>query len=85
MIRPATLFLTALLLSSCGSTTDTMLRQSVGYECIETDSTASGFLCADNDRPVAQVSRYCYRTLGEINCLDRPDPDRQNVPVGSGG
>lgn len=82
MIRTATLFLAALLLSSCGSTTDAMLRQSVGYECSDTDG---GMLCSENDQPVAQVSRYCYRTLGKINCLDRPDPDRQNTPVGSGG
>jgi hypothetical protein len=85
MIRTATLFLAALLLSSCGYNTDAMLRQSVGYECVEAEGEVGGFLCAENGQPVTQVSRYCYRTLGKINCLDRPDPDRQNAPVGSGG
>lgn len=83
MIRTATLFAAALLITSCGTTTDTMLRQSVGYECSDASGSIGGFLCSENGQPVGQASRYCYRTLGEINCLDRPDPDRQNVPVGS--
>lgn len=84
MIRTVILLVATLVIASCGATTNTMLRQSVGYECAGADGSVGDFLCSENDEPVGQASRYCYRTLGEINCLDRPDPDRQNAPVGSG-
>lgn len=81
-----TLILASLaLFTACGATSDRMLRQSVGYECSGAEGAVSGMLCSESDLPVSQRSRYCYDTLGDINCLDRPDPDRQNAPVGSAG
>lgn len=79
----ATLSLAAISLAGCGATSDQILRQSVGYDCSETDSTIGGLVCSENDQPVAQVSRYCYQTLGVTNCFDRPDPDRKNKPLGT--
>lgn len=70
-------------LAGCGATTDQILRQSVGYDCTSADSAIGGMVCSDNDQPNAQVSRYCYQTLGVTNCFDRPDPDRKNRPLGT--
>lgn len=78
-----TLCLAATSLTGCGATSDRILRQSVGYECAEADSTIGGLVCSESDQPVAQVSRYCYQTLGVTNCFDRPDPDRKNKPLGT--
>lgn len=75
--------LAAIGLSGCGATSDRILKQSVGYECVGTDSKVGGFICSENNQPVAQVSRYCYQTLGVTNCFDRPDPDRKNKPLGT--
>ncbi|MBT4741528.1 MAG: hypothetical protein HN793_03840 [Rhodospirillaceae bacterium] len=85
MIRLTLVLASLALLTACGATSDRLLRQSVGYECTGADGTVGGMLCSESDQPVGQRSRYCYATLGEINCLDRPDPDRQNAPVGSAG
>ncbi len=85
MVRVSMILALSALLKACGATSDRMLRQSVGYECSGSDGASSGMLCSDSDLPVSQRSRYCFETLGDINCLDRPDPDRQNAPLGSAG
>ena len=73
------------LLSACSSNTDRMLNQAFGYNCVAADSTVGGWVCSENDASVASVSRYCYETLGQVNCFDRPDPDRNTRPQGSTG
>ncbi len=85
MIRASLIVLAAAAVAACSSTTDQILRQSVGYECNNSESTAGGFVCSQNDDSVASVSRYCYDTLGTVNCFDRPDPDRNTRPKGSTG
>jgi hypothetical protein len=85
MVRAGLIFLFGCALSSCSSTTDQILRQSVGYECHNRDSSAGDFICSQNDETVATDSRYCYNTLGDVNCFDRPDPDRNSQPNGSTG
>lgn len=82
-LRLATLSLAMISLAGCGATSDQILRQSVGYECSDAGSTMGGLVCSGNSQPVAQVSRYCYQTLGVTNCFDRPDPDRKNKPLGT--
>jgi hypothetical protein len=73
------------LLGGCSSNRDRMLDQAFGFNCTAADSTVGGWICSQNDAPVGQISRYCYETLGTVNCFDRPDPDRQNQPQGSSG
>ncbi|MDX2222664.1 MAG: membrane lipoprotein lipid attachment site-containing protein [Rhodospirillaceae bacterium] len=77
----------ALMLASCNGSPDPVIRQLTGYSCGKPGSTAPSPLCAT--RPPgegeAAVSRYCYQTLGDANCFDRPDPDRKNQQLGSNG
>ena len=73
------------LISGCSSSTDRMLNQAFGYNCVAADRTVGGWICSENDASVASLSRYCYETLAQVNCLDRPDPDRNNQPQGSTG
>lgn len=70
MVRASLIFLAVSALTGCSNTTDQILRQSVGYEFYASDSTAGGFICSQNDAAVASVSRYCYDTLGAVNCFD---------------
>jgi len=74
MIRTATLFLAALLLSSCGYNTDAMLRQSVGYECVEAEGEVGGFLCAENGQPAHWVKSIAL--IGQIQTARTPLLDR---------
>ena len=89
MLRSAALLFCASLslnvLAGCSSNTDRMLNQAFGYKCEAADSTVGGWICSENDASVATVSRYCYETLGEVNCFDRPDPDRSSRPQGTTG
>ena len=73
------------VLQGCSSNTDRMLGQAFGYKCETAESTVGGWVCSENDASVASVSRYCYETLGTVNCLDRPDPDRYNQTQGTTG
>ena len=89
MIRPILVITATSILASglagCGTTSERMLRQAVGYECNSAEGTISGWVCGADGEPVAPVSRYCYQTLGVTNCFDRPDPDSNNSPQGSTG
>ena len=85
MIRIALIGFILVVISGCSANSDRMLDQAFGYNCYAADSAVGGLICSDNDTPVGQVSRYCYETLGQVNCFDRPDPDRNNRPQGSTG
>lgn len=77
-----------LALSACGGRADPILAQTFGYQCAnaESDSVSLG-VCSTQPpgRGSAEVSRYCYATIGDANCLDRPDADRKNQALGSSG
>ncbi|MDX2144727.1 MAG: hypothetical protein SFV19_15330 [Rhodospirillaceae bacterium] len=77
---------TAIALAGCGSKPDPIWSQLAGYKC-GLDENAPTAVCAT--RPPgegsAEVSRYCYQTLADANCLDRPDQDRKNQALGSSG
>jgi hypothetical protein len=76
----------AFALAGCGGKPDPFWSQLAGYKC-GTDESAPAAICGT--RPPgegsAEVSRYCYQTLADANCLDRPDQDRKNQALGSSG
>jgi hypothetical protein len=77
---------TATILAGCGGKPDPIWSQLAGYKCGGEDGAPST-ICAT--RPpgegAAEVSRHCYATIADANCLDRPDPERKNQELGSSG
>ncbi|MBL8630908.1 MAG: hypothetical protein JNM81_14835 [Rhodospirillaceae bacterium] len=72
-------------LSACGGKPDPIMAQAFGFRC--TGEDAGNPLCSVRapGEGGAQVSRFCYGTIGDANCFDRPDPDRKNQALGSSG
>lgn len=94
MIRPsfrvwilALLSLPALGLSGCGGDPDRVWAQAFGYQCSNHSGAEADAVC--NTRPPGEkqetVSRYCYKTLADANCFDRPDEMSKNQELGSSG
>ncbi len=81
------LAVTALVLFGCASDPDPIYAQAFGYKCTSHEGSTAKMLC--NNRPpgegTEQVSRYCYKSLADANCFDRPDQDRKNQALGSSG
>jgi hypothetical protein len=77
----------ALALYGCGSEPDATYAQAVGFVCTNSDSATADRICHNRPagRGVEHVSRYCYKTLADSNCFDRPDHDRKNQALGSSG
>jgi hypothetical protein len=77
----------ALALASCGGKPDPIWSQFFGFNCAASSGAASGAFCSTRapGEGAAEVSRYCYQTLADANCLDRPDQDRKNQALGSSG
>ncbi len=75
------------ILGGCGGDPDPIYAQAFGFVCPNQDSPAARTICANNapGAGTETVSRYCYKTLGETNCFDRPDQDRKNQELGSSG
>lgn len=73
--------------SGCAGDPDTIYAQALGIECSHAEGRLANLACVNRPpgQGVAQVSRYCYATLGRANCFDRPDPDRKNQALGSSG
>lgn len=80
------LLVAATTLSGCGGKPDPVLAQAFGYSCGAAEN-APDTLCTQ--RPPgnggAEVSRFCYKSLADASCFDRPDPDRKNQQQGSSG
>ena len=74
-------------LAGCGGSPDSIYAQAIGFQCPNHDSVAARAVCVNNapGNDTETVSRYCYRTLADANCFDRPDHDRQNQELGSSG
>ena len=85
MIRTLLICTAFAFCTGCSANSDRVLNQAFGYNCYAADSTVGGWICSENDAPVGQISRYCYEILSQVNCFDRPDPDRKNRPQGSTG
>ncbi len=84
-IRLAVIAASLIALSSCNGPRAPILQQAFGYNCNVHDSPDAKRLCQKNDAGPAQVSRYCYHTLADANCFDRPDPNSKNQALGSSG
>ncbi len=52
------------------------MAQAFGMRC----GTAESALCTLQPPGTgeAKTSRYCYQSLADATCFDRPDPDRKN-------
>lgn len=77
----------ATTLNGCGGDPDPIYAQSFGFVCSNHDNAAARAACR-NHAPgfgTETVSRYCYKTMGDTNCFDRPDQDRKNQEQGSSG
>jgi hypothetical protein len=72
-------------LAGCGGDPAPGYMQAFGYNCANHDGRTAKFFCKKQDQAVAEPSRYCYKTLGDANCFDRPDPDSKNQALGSSG
>jgi hypothetical protein len=73
-------------LSACGGDPAPVFAQAFGFHCDKHDSPLARTACQKSGDPGgAKVSRYCYRTLANPNCFDRPDPDSKNQALGSSG
>lgn len=79
--------ITALALWGCTTEPDRIYTQAFGYQCHNADNTLGDVLC--KNRPAGRgqehASRYCYKTIADANCFDRPDQDRKNQALGSSG
>ncbi len=76
----------AVSLSGCGGDPAPGYAQAFGFHCDRHESGVARTLCGRSRDPgAAQVSRYCYQTIGGPNCFDRPDPDSKNQALGSSG
>ena len=83
--RPLGVAVALVMLAGCADPAPTWY-QAFGFRCDTKHSTASGIMCNKSHDPgSAHVSRYCYKTLADTNCFDRPDPDAKNQPQGSPG
>lgn len=75
------------ILTGCGGSPDPIYSQAFGFQCPNHDNDAARLVC-ENNAPggmTETVSRFCYKTLGDTNCFDRPDQDRKNQELGSSG
>jgi len=60
--------------------------QAFGFQCADHHSRIADAACNKSHDPgAAKVSRFCYKSLADTNCFDRPDPDQKNQPQGSPG
>lgn len=74
-------------LSGCAGDPDAVYAQATGYQCSQHEGWLSNKACVNRPpgQGQAEVSRYCYATIGTANCFDRPDQDRKNQALGSSG
>lgn len=79
--------ITVLALYGCATEPDKIYAQAFGYQCQIADNGVGDVLCKNRPagRGQTQVSRYCYKTIADANCFDRPDQDRKNQALGSSG
>lgn len=60
--------------------------QAFGFQCEAKHGRVAATMCnKSTDAGAAKVSRYCYKSLADTTCFDRPDPDAKNQPLGSPG
>lgn len=73
------------LVAACSDPAPTYY-QAFGFQCATRHGATAAALCNKSTDPGnAKVSRFCYKSLADTNCFDRPDPDQKNQPQGSPG
>ena len=79
--------MTALALYGCAGEPDQIYAQAFNYQCQNAENAVGDILCRNRPpgRGAASTSRFCYKTLADANCFDRPDQDRKNQALGSSG
>lgn len=85
MTRASAVLIVALALAGCSGKPDPILSQAFGYSCNTADDSSGMCHLRPPGEGAAAVSRYCYGSIGDANCFDRPDPDRKNQELGSSG
>ncbi len=83
----AALTLLGVTLSGCAGDPDPVYNQAFGFQCSNAENAVADVACSTRPpgRGTEHVSRYCYATIADANCFDRPDVDRQNQAQGSSG
>lgn len=77
LATPAGIFLasTAVVINEDKTPTDLIASAMTGMDCDTIrKSRDKGPLCRPEEEAVIERPIFCYRTLGTINCFDRPDP-----------
>lgn len=77
LITPATALMAtgAVIIAEDKTPTDLLASAVTGLDCDTIrKSRDKGPLCRPEQEEVIEAPVYCYRTLGTINCFDRPDP-----------
>ncbi len=79
--------ITALALYGCAGEPDQIYAQAFNYQCQNADNAVGDALCRNRPagRGTESASRFCYKTIADANCFDRPDQDRKNQALGSSG
>ncbi|MHA1114165.1 MAG: hypothetical protein ACTSRY_06630 [Alphaproteobacteria bacterium] len=63
------------LVNTDKSLTGHLVSYATGMDCGSLNFAETGTYCREPKAdPPPEPPRYCYRTLGEVNCYDRPDP-----------
>jgi len=75
-----------LALAGCSSVDYTLARTDY-QDCqwlriLALQPTCHEYVGAEHAPPIADVERYCYRSIGGVDCQSEPDPSR--TLVGSG-
>lgn len=66
---------TAVVINEDKTPTDLIASAVTGLDCDTIrKSRDKGPLCRPQEQDVIERPIFCYRTLGTINCFDRPDP-----------
>ena len=85
LITPATALMAsgAVVIAEDKTPTDLIASAITGLDCDTVrKSRDKGPLCRPEKQEIIEKPVYCYRTLGEINCFNEPDPygyDQQEI------
>ena len=54
--------------------TDHLISMATGRDCSVIHYEQDGAFCQDPPKEIDRRSLYCFKTLGEVECHQRPDP-----------
>lgn len=88
-MRTASAFCLAFALSACGGPPAVQvlgaLKTAFDTQCVAARLLDMDDVCPRPKEPGPEPARYCYRTLGAVDCYETPEADarRRNVIVAS--